>query len=76
MNIIRLTGGGIKLCHIYSFSTKLMNNVTFMEDSYKCLFVKAAVPGLGYMLVAGIHQSPKKPPADFPQISRRIRLYK
>ena len=38
-----------------------------VEDLYESIFLKAAIPGLGNMYVAGIYEPPINPLADFIQ---------
>ena len=52
-----------------------MNNFSVLENSYECLLVKAAVPGLGDMLVVGIYRPPTKPLAEFTEFVTGILEY-
>ena len=61
INRVGLTGGGIKLFNLDYISTEVLNNLSVIEDSYECVLVKAAVPGLVNMFVAGFYRPANKP---------------
>ena len=60
-------GGGIKLFYLDYLSTEFISYISVIEDSYESIFVKASIPCIGNMYVAGIYRPPNKPVTDFTQ---------
>ena len=54
-------GGGFKLFYFDYISIEVKIHLSVIEDSYKSIFVKASISGIGNMYVASIHRPPKNP---------------
>ena len=66
VNRVGRSGGGKKKFYL-EYITVVRNQFSAVEVSYESILLKAAIPGLGYMFVAGIYRPPNTPLVEFTQ---------
>ena len=67
LNRVARTGGGKKIFYLEYIITEVISQFSAVEVSHESILLKAAIPGLGNMFVAGIYRPPNTPLADFTQ---------